>query len=202
MMEMITQALLTSCTCSCRDPDITFFDQMSQPVVMYRSVFLFLITTRHIELAPRRRTCVWFGVSPSRVKPAAFDLFLGGCIAAYLGIVYKAIQVCSCNLCQRPDKACFCATSSSPMFSSEVLIDAPFLSSALFVPYSRILSLFTQSSRRQRNPNTSKWRLTARSTGCKATPLVRLCMHGSLFITWEKKPVIIYNSLYLMDGLK
>lgn len=29
-----------------------------------------------------------------RVKPAAFDLFLGGCIAAYLGIVYYAIQVC------------------------------------------------------------------------------------------------------------
>uniref|UniRef100_A0A3Q3CZF3 BOS complex subunit NCLN n=2 Tax=Haplochromini TaxID=319058 RepID=A0A3Q3CZF3_HAPBU len=26
------------------------------------------------------------------VKPAAFDLFLGGCIAAYLGIVYYAIQ--------------------------------------------------------------------------------------------------------------
>uniref|UniRef100_A0A669AWJ4 BOS complex subunit NCLN n=1 Tax=Oreochromis niloticus TaxID=8128 RepID=A0A669AWJ4_ORENI len=45
-----------------RDPDITFFDQMSQPIVMYR------------------------------VKPAAFDLFLGGCIAAYLGIVYYAIQ--------------------------------------------------------------------------------------------------------------
>ena len=32
--------------------------------------------------------------SSSRVKPAAFDLFLGGCIAAYLGIVYYAIQVC------------------------------------------------------------------------------------------------------------
>ncbi|XP_054640714.1 nicalin-1-like isoform X2 [Dunckerocampus dactyliophorus] len=45
-----------------RDPDITFFDQMNQPVVMYR------------------------------VKPAAFDLFLGGCITAYLGIVYFAIQ--------------------------------------------------------------------------------------------------------------
>ncbi|XP_029989762.1 nicalin-1 [Sphaeramia orbicularis] len=45
-----------------RDPDMTFFDQMNQPVVMYR------------------------------VKPAAFDLFLGGCIAAYLGIVYYAIQ--------------------------------------------------------------------------------------------------------------
>nr|XP_057929689.1 nicalin-1-like [Doryrhamphus excisus] len=45
-----------------RDPDITFFDQMSQPIVMYR------------------------------VKPAAFDLFLGGCITAYLGIVYFAIQ--------------------------------------------------------------------------------------------------------------
>ncbi|KAM3622057.1 uncharacterized protein V6R79_019858 [Siganus canaliculatus] len=45
-----------------RDPEITFYDQMNQPVVMYR------------------------------VKPAAFDLFLGGCIAAYLGIVYYAIQ--------------------------------------------------------------------------------------------------------------
>ncbi|XP_068171464.1 nicalin-1-like [Antennarius striatus] len=45
-----------------RDPDITFFDQMNQPIVMYR------------------------------VKPAAFDLFLGGCIAGYLGIVYYAIQ--------------------------------------------------------------------------------------------------------------
>ncbi|KAK0136360.1 Nicalin-1 [Merluccius polli] len=45
-----------------RDPEITFFDQMNQPVMMYR------------------------------VKPAAFDLFLGGCIAAYLGIVYYAIQ--------------------------------------------------------------------------------------------------------------
>ena len=32
--------------------------------------------------------------SSTRVKPAAFDLFLGGCIAAYLGIVYYAIQVC------------------------------------------------------------------------------------------------------------
>lgn len=30
----------------------------------------------------------------SRVKPAAFDLFLGGCIAGYLGIVYYVIQVC------------------------------------------------------------------------------------------------------------
>ncbi|XP_061583776.1 nicalin-1-like [Cololabis saira] len=45
-----------------RDPDITFFDQMNQQIVMYR------------------------------VKPAAFDLFLGGCIAAYLGIVYYTIQ--------------------------------------------------------------------------------------------------------------
>ncbi|XP_034389306.1 nicalin-1 [Cyclopterus lumpus] len=45
-----------------RDPDITFFDQMNQPIVMHR------------------------------VKPAAFDLFLGGCIAAYLGIVYYSIQ--------------------------------------------------------------------------------------------------------------
>uniref|UniRef100_A0A8C5DKN3 BOS complex subunit NCLN n=1 Tax=Gouania willdenowi TaxID=441366 RepID=A0A8C5DKN3_GOUWI len=47
-----------------RDPDITFFDQMNQLVVMYR------------------------------VKPAAFDLFLGGCIAAYLGIIYYAVQNC------------------------------------------------------------------------------------------------------------
>ncbi|KAK2862402.1 hypothetical protein Q5P01_001935 [Channa striata] len=45
-----------------RDPDVTFFDQMNQPIVMYR------------------------------VKPAAFDLFLGGCIAAYLGMVYYAVQ--------------------------------------------------------------------------------------------------------------
>uniref|UniRef100_A0A8C5CKC9 BOS complex subunit NCLN n=1 Tax=Gadus morhua TaxID=8049 RepID=A0A8C5CKC9_GADMO len=43
-----------------RDPEMTFFDQMNQPVMI--------------------------------VKPAAFDLFLGGCIAAYLGIVYYAIQ--------------------------------------------------------------------------------------------------------------
>ncbi|XP_040014994.1 nicalin-1 [Xiphias gladius] len=49
-----------------RDPDITFFDQMNQPIVMYR------------------------------VKPAAFDLFLGGCIAAYLGFVYYAIQNFGC----------------------------------------------------------------------------------------------------------
>ncbi|XP_072239289.1 BOS complex subunit ncln [Leuresthes tenuis] len=49
-----------------RDPDIIFFDQMNQPVVMYR------------------------------VKPAAFDLFLGGCIAAYLGIVYYTIQNFGC----------------------------------------------------------------------------------------------------------
>nr|XP_046241283.1 nicalin-1-like [Scatophagus argus] len=49
-----------------RDPDISFFDQMNQPIVMYR------------------------------VKPAAFDLFLGGCIAAYLGIVYYAIQNFGC----------------------------------------------------------------------------------------------------------
>ncbi|KAJ3615386.1 hypothetical protein NHX12_017258 [Muraenolepis orangiensis] len=34
------------------------------------------------------------GEPPQAVKPAAFDLFLGGCIAAYLGIVYYAIQVC------------------------------------------------------------------------------------------------------------
>ncbi|GAA6073396.1 nicalin-1-like [Tachysurus ichikawai] len=45
-----------------RDPDITFFDQMKQPMMMYR------------------------------VKPAVFDLFLGGCIAGYLGLVYYAIQ--------------------------------------------------------------------------------------------------------------
>ncbi|XP_029358742.1 nicalin-1 [Echeneis naucrates] len=49
-----------------RDPDVTFFDQMDQPVVMYR------------------------------VKPAAFDLFLGGCIAGYLGVVYYAIQNFGC----------------------------------------------------------------------------------------------------------
>uniref|UniRef100_A0A667XUR3 BOS complex subunit NCLN n=1 Tax=Myripristis murdjan TaxID=586833 RepID=A0A667XUR3_9TELE len=42
------------------EPDITFFDQMNQPVMI--------------------------------VKPAAFDLFLGGCIAGYLGIVYYGIQ--------------------------------------------------------------------------------------------------------------
>lgn len=29
----------------------------------------------------------------TRIKPAAFDLFLGGCIAAYLAIVYYAIEV-------------------------------------------------------------------------------------------------------------
>ncbi|XP_060791495.1 nicalin-1-like [Neoarius graeffei] len=45
-----------------RDADITFFDQMKQPMMMYR------------------------------VKPAAFDLFLGGCIAGYLGLVSYAIQ--------------------------------------------------------------------------------------------------------------
>ncbi|XP_033822380.1 nicalin-1-like [Periophthalmus magnuspinnatus] len=45
-----------------REPEITFFDQMKQPIVMYR------------------------------VKPAAFDLFLGGCIAVYLGLVYSAVQ--------------------------------------------------------------------------------------------------------------
>ncbi|XP_063065837.1 nicalin-1-like [Engraulis encrasicolus] len=45
-----------------REPEITFHDQMNQPMTMYR------------------------------VKPAAFDLFLGGCIAAYLGIIYYAIQ--------------------------------------------------------------------------------------------------------------
>ncbi|XP_053334639.1 nicalin-1-like isoform X2 [Clarias gariepinus] len=43
-----------------RDPDITFFDQMKQQMMM--------------------------------VKPAAFDLFLGGCIAGYLGLVFYAIQ--------------------------------------------------------------------------------------------------------------
>uniref|UniRef100_A0AAR2K8L1 BOS complex subunit NCLN n=1 Tax=Pygocentrus nattereri TaxID=42514 RepID=A0AAR2K8L1_PYGNA len=48
-----------------KDPDVTFFDQMKQPMMMYR------------------------------VKPAAFDLFLGGCIAGYLGVVYYAIQVCA-----------------------------------------------------------------------------------------------------------
>lgn len=31
-----TKSSLTSCVCSCRDPGITFFDQMNQPVVMYR----------------------------------------------------------------------------------------------------------------------------------------------------------------------
>ncbi|KAF3856001.1 hypothetical protein F7725_016724 [Dissostichus mawsoni] len=51
-----------------KDPDITFFDQMNQQIVMYR------------------------------VKPAAFDLFLGGCIAAYLAIVYYTIQVRKCTL--------------------------------------------------------------------------------------------------------
>lgn len=32
-------------------------------------------------------------ISSIRVKPAVFDLFLGGCIAGYLGLVYYAIQV-------------------------------------------------------------------------------------------------------------
>ncbi|XP_061118078.1 nicalin-1-like [Conger conger] len=45
-----------------RDPELTFFDQMNQPMMMYR------------------------------VKPAAFDLFLGGCIAVYIAVVYFAIQ--------------------------------------------------------------------------------------------------------------
>uniref|UniRef100_A0AAZ3RSQ8 Nicalin n=1 Tax=Oncorhynchus tshawytscha TaxID=74940 RepID=A0AAZ3RSQ8_ONCTS len=47
-----------------RDPELTFFDQMEQPMMMYR------------------------------IKPAAFDLFLGGCIAAYLAIVYYTIENC------------------------------------------------------------------------------------------------------------
>ncbi|MBN3298869.1 NCLN protein, partial [Amia calva] len=46
-----------------RDPEVVFFDQMKQPMTMYR------------------------------VKPAVFDLFLGACIAAYLGVIYYAIQV-------------------------------------------------------------------------------------------------------------
>ncbi|XP_072315615.1 BOS complex subunit NCLN, partial [Eucyclogobius newberryi] len=46
-----------------RDPEVTFFDQMKQRLVMYR------------------------------VKPAAFDLFVGGSIAVYLGLVYSAVQV-------------------------------------------------------------------------------------------------------------
>uniref|UniRef100_A0A8C9SE42 Nicalin n=1 Tax=Scleropages formosus TaxID=113540 RepID=A0A8C9SE42_SCLFO len=50
-----------------RDPEVTFFDQMKEPVMMYRLV-------------------------DKEVKPAAFDLFLGGCISAYLGIVYYVIQ--------------------------------------------------------------------------------------------------------------
>ncbi|KAJ7999767.1 hypothetical protein DPEC_G00197830 [Dallia pectoralis] len=45
-----------------RDPELTFFDQMEQPMMMYR------------------------------IKPAAFDLFFGGCIAVYLGIGYYVIQ--------------------------------------------------------------------------------------------------------------
>ncbi|XP_076835786.1 BOS complex subunit ncln [Brachyhypopomus gauderio] len=45
-----------------RNPEITFFDQMKQPMTMYR------------------------------VKPAAFDLFLGGCITGYLGVVFYVIQ--------------------------------------------------------------------------------------------------------------
>ncbi len=39
------------------------------------------------------------------MKPAAFDLFLGGCIAGYLGIVYYAIQVCQCT-CHNPFILC------------------------------------------------------------------------------------------------
>ncbi|MFT7798825.1 nicalin-1-like [Arapaima gigas] len=50
-----------------RDPEIIFFDQMKQQVMIYRLV-----------------VC--------KVKPAAFDLFLGGCISAYLGMVYYVIQ--------------------------------------------------------------------------------------------------------------
>lgn len=34
---------------------------------------------------------------PSRVKPAIFDLLLAVCIAAYLGMMYLAIQVSHCN---------------------------------------------------------------------------------------------------------
>nr|XP_015217074.1 PREDICTED: nicalin-1-like isoform X1 [Lepisosteus oculatus]XP_015217082.1 PREDICTED: nicalin-1-like isoform X1 [Lepisosteus oculatus] len=45
-----------------RDPEVVFFDQMKQTMMMHR------------------------------VKPAVFDLFLGACIAAYLGVVYYAIQ--------------------------------------------------------------------------------------------------------------
>ncbi|XP_064164642.1 nicalin-1-like [Anguilla rostrata] len=44
------------------DPELTFFDQMNQPMMMYR------------------------------VKPAAFDLFLGGCITVYIAVIYFAIQ--------------------------------------------------------------------------------------------------------------
>lgn len=68
-------------------------------------MFIFIFTIQFT--CPFRLMCFF----SFRVKPAAFDLFLGGCIAAYLGIVHCAIQVCSCNLWYRPDKACFCTTS-------------------------------------------------------------------------------------------
>lgn len=90
-----TISLMINHFSSNRDPDITFFDQMSQQIVMYRYIFLCSNTS-----------CAYFyfnmfGLSyafSSRVKPAAFDLFLGGCIAAYLAIVYYTIQVRKCTL--------------------------------------------------------------------------------------------------------
>uniref|UniRef100_A0AAV2M5H2 BOS complex subunit NCLN n=1 Tax=Knipowitschia caucasica TaxID=637954 RepID=A0AAV2M5H2_KNICA len=45
-----------------REPEISFFDQMKQNIIVYR------------------------------VKPAAFDLFVGGCVAVYLGLVYIGVQ--------------------------------------------------------------------------------------------------------------
>uniref|UniRef100_A0A3Q1JN01 BOS complex subunit NCLN n=1 Tax=Anabas testudineus TaxID=64144 RepID=A0A3Q1JN01_ANATE len=47
---------------------------------------------RHTFRQDKRYQRLCTGKYMHLVKPAAFDLFLGGCIAAYLGIVYYAIQ--------------------------------------------------------------------------------------------------------------
>ncbi|KAF5897596.1 nicalin-1-like, partial [Clarias magur] len=51
-----------------------------------------LDTMSQVDIRKLKRNTVIVAEALVRVKPAAFDLFLGGCIAGYLGLVFYAIQ--------------------------------------------------------------------------------------------------------------
>lgn len=159
--------------------------------------------------SPRRLKCFFFSF---RVKPAAFDLFLGGCIAAYLGIVYYAIQVCSWNLWYRPDKACVCTTSLQTALHLVFSLLKCWLM-CLFFPLPCLfplpefwLSLHNaQSGSEIQTPVNEDWTPCSPDCAkhkCEATGLCNLYMHSSFFFIFKSLSSFIMNCTWWIDWNK